>query len=96
MVQGSNGVANGAPPAPAPNAVDPQDIIKYLSSVLEVTLGASQEELKSPGSLLNESILDDTLARCTRFALEAQVALYVIKDAVVGNDNVQVDGDSLE
>ncbi|KAF7196635.1 Dynein heavy chain, cytoplasmic [Pseudocercospora fuligena] len=87
VVQGVNGVgaANGTPPAPAPtpasSAVDPQAIIKYLSSVLEVTLGATDDELRGPGSLLHESIIDDTLARCLRFALEAQVALYVLKQA---------------
>jgi dynein heavy chain 1 len=90
-VQGPNGVANGTSTPPTTNAVDPQDIIKYLSNVLEVTLGASNEELKSQGSLLNEELLEDTLARCTRFALEAQVALYVLKEAAVseGADKIR-------
>ena len=81
MVQGVHGAANGIPTAPAPPAVEPQAIIKYLCSVLEVTLGATEEELASTGSLLHESGLQDTLARCTRFALEPQMALYVLKQA---------------
>ena len=96
MVQGVNGAANGTPTAPTTNAVDPQDIIKYLSNVLEVTLGASSEELKGHGSLLNASILEDTLARCTRFALEAQVALYVLKEAAAGEGSGEANGDGLQ
>ena len=96
VVQGVNGAANGTPTAPTTNAVDPQDIIKYLSNVLEVTLGASSEELKSHGSLLNASILEDTLARCTRFALEAQVALYVLKEAAAGEGSGEANGDGSE
>lgn len=96
MVQRANGVANGTPPVPTSNAVDPKNIIKYLSNVLEVTLGASEEELKSQGSLLNEALLEDTLARCTRFALEAQVALYVLKEAAVRENAAQTDGDAVQ
>jgi dynein heavy chain 1 len=96
VVQGANGVANGTPTAPTTNAVDPRDIIKYLSNVLEVTLGASTEELKSRGSLLEDSLIGDTLARCTRFALEAQVALYVLKDAVAGGAAAQINGDGAQ
>ena len=93
MVQGVNGVANGAPTAPAPPAVEPEAIIKYLSSVLEVTLGATREELEDVGSLLHESSIEETVARCTRFALQAQVALYVLKLASIPQQNGQVNGD---
>ena len=93
MVQGVNGVPNGAPTAPAPPAVDPDAIVKYLSSVLEVTLGATREELEDEGSLLHEASIDDTISRCTRFALESQDSLYVLKKAPVAQQNGQVNGD---
>ena len=92
MVQGINGV-NGTLTAPTPTVVDPQAIIRYLSSVLEVTLGATEEELKDLGSLLHESNIEDTVARCTRFALESQVALYVLKQALIPQQNGQINGD---
>ncbi|KAM3424381.1 Dynein heavy chain, cytoplasmic [Cercospora zeina] len=85
LVQGVNGVANGTSTAPAPSgtttAVDPQAVVSYLTSVLEVTLGATEEELRGTGSLLHEAVLEDTLSRCLRFAMESQVALYVLKQA---------------
>ena len=95
MVHGVNGVANGTPTAPAPpSAVDPQDIIKYLSSVLEVTLGATEDELQDVGSLLHESHIEQTIARCMRFSLETQVALYALKVAVVPQQNGQANGNA--
>ena len=83
MVQGANGLpTNGTPIAPSsPSAVDPQDILTYLSSVLEVTLGATRGDLKRDGSLLSTGSVENTIARCTRFALDSQVALYVLKQA---------------
>lgn len=80
-----NGVTNGTPNTPASStaasAVDPQAVVSYLSSVLEVTLGATDEELRGAGSLLHESVFEETLSRCLRFALEPQMALYVLKQA---------------
>ena len=96
MVQGVNGVANGGPAAPAPAAtIEPQAITKYLSSVLESTLGATDEELRAVGSLLNEANLEDTFARCLRFAQEQQMALYVLRQApAVPLENGHVNGDA--
>jgi dynein heavy chain 1 len=91
LVQGVNGVANGTLATPAPSAVDPQTIIKYLSSVLQVTLGASEEDLKGPGSLLHEAQLEETLSRCTRFAVEQQ-PLYVLKQAAPVQQNGYTNG----
>ncbi|KAK5121795.1 hypothetical protein LTR85_004670 [Meristemomyces frigidus] len=93
VVQGVNGVANGTPSAPNPSAVDPQTVIRYLSSVLEVTLGATEEELAGRGSLLNEAVLPETLSRCHRFALEPQMALYVLKQASLPQPNGHTNGD---
>ncbi|KAK4618664.1 Dynein heavy chain, cytoplasmic [Fulvia fulva] len=84
VVQAVNGVANGAPAAPAPTTIiEPQAITTYLSKVLESTLGATDEELRAVGSLLNEANLDDTFARCMRFAQEQQMALYVLRQAPI-------------
>lgn len=97
MVQGVNGVANGVPTAPGPSAVDPQSVIRYLSSVLEVTLGATGEELARQGSLLHEASLPDTVARCQRFVLEPQMALYVLKQALPQqNGHLNGDGPNIQ
>lgn len=78
LVQGPpNGIQNSNP---APPSIDPQVIVDHLVKVLHVTLGASEEDLRVAGSLLSPSKLQDTLQRCTRFALETQVALYAQKD----------------
>lgn len=91
LVQGVNGVANGTPTAPAPSTVDPQLIIKYLSSVLEVTLGATEDELKGNGSLLSSDAIDETISRCTRFAIEQQ-PLYVVKQAAPSQQDNHLNG----
>ncbi|KAF2742258.1 cytoplasmic dynein-like protein 1 heavy chain 1 [Sporormia fimetaria CBS 119925] len=78
----SPGAANGSmrTPSPTPPAVDPQTIVDYLEKLLEVNLGASQDDLRAPESLLSSEKLHDTLQRCTRFTQESQTVLYVIKD----------------
>ena len=63
--------------------IDPNVVIQHLADLLEVTLGASAEDLESPGSLLFASKRNDTLQRCTRFASDSQVALYVLKDLIL-------------
>lgn len=65
--------------APATATIDPELVIGHLVDLLEITLGASEQDLKSKGSLLSEARRDDTVQRCTRFASESQVALYVQK-----------------
>ncbi|KAL2021078.1 hypothetical protein VTK56DRAFT_7497 [Thermocarpiscus australiensis] len=83
-------------PSPGPNgaatasfaAVDPVRVVDHLTALLEAALGATPAELEAPGSLLSRARYPDTLQRCTRFALDAQVALYIQKD--------QVPTDSLE
>ena len=78
------GAANGTlrTPSPTPPAIDPQILADYLEKVLDVNLGASEQDLRAPGSLLSSGRLHDTLQRCTRFALESQTVLYVVKDRV--------------
>jgi dynein heavy chain 1 len=80
-----------APPAsPAPNGVtsgpfptiDPVLVVEHLAAVLEITLGATRRELENIGSLLSKARYSDTVQRCTRFATESQVALYVRKDII--------------
>ncbi|KAF2473666.1 uncharacterized protein BDR25DRAFT_256486 [Lindgomyces ingoldianus] len=85
------GAANGniRSPSPTTPAIDPQIIVDYLERVLDVNLGASEQDLRAPGSLLSPSRIHDTLQRCTRFALETQTVIYVIKDRV---DETHKDG----
>lgn len=74
---------NGHPPSSlGPAIINPSLIVRYLVDLLEVTLGASTEDLENKGSILSESKKSDTVQRCTRFASESQVALYVQKDLV--------------
>ncbi|KUM66682.1 hypothetical protein ACN42_g360 [Penicillium freii] len=82
MEVASSGVPNGASTPETAALVDSGAVIQYLTEVLQVTLGAQRSELESAGSLLSESRYNETLQRCTRFASEAQVALYVQKDIV--------------
>ncbi|KAJ5177895.1 Dynein heavy chain domain-2 [Penicillium coprophilum] len=82
MEVASSGVPNGASTPETAALVDSGAVIQYLTEVLQVTLGAQRSELESAGSLLSELKYNETLQRCTRFALEAQVALYVQKDIV--------------
>ncbi|PSN61624.1 hypothetical protein BS50DRAFT_680599 [Corynespora cassiicola Philippines] len=90
------GAANGSirTPSPTPPAIDPQVIVDYLEKVLDVNLGASEQDLRAPGSLLSPAKLHDTLQRCTRFTQESQTVLYVVKDRV--DDAHVVDANGLD
>ena len=77
--QGANGEL---PSSPGPSVNKSETVLRYLVDLLELLLGASTEDLKGKGSILSESKKNDTVQRCTRFASEAQVALYVQKDAI--------------
>lgn len=85
------GATNGSlsTPGPAPPTVDPQTIVDHLKKVLDVSLGASEQDLYASGSLLSPSRLQDTLQRCSRFALEGQEVLYIAKDRA---DESRIDG----
>lgn len=88
--------ANGHPlPSAAPAAISSQAVVQHLTDLLEVTLGASPADLESHDSLFSLSRKKDTLQRCTRFASEPQVALYVQKDITEpeSNGNTVGDGD---
>ncbi|KAJ5952209.1 Dynein heavy chain domain-2 [Penicillium vulpinum] len=82
MEVASSGLPNGPSTPETAALVDSGAVVQYLTEVLQVTLGAQRSELESAGSLLSESRYNETLQRCTRFASEAQVALYVQKDIV--------------
>ena len=78
--------ANGHNPSSIlSTAIDPSIVVRHLVDLLEITLGASTEDLESHGSLLSASKRHDTVQRCTRFASEPQVALYVLKDMVLAD-----------
>ena len=72
---------NGAPTSHF-TTVDPTLVVEHLAKLIEANLGATRRELENIGSLLSKSRYSDTLSRCTRFATETQVALYVQKDVV--------------
>ncbi|KAI9809961.1 MAG: hypothetical protein M1825_000394 [Sarcosagium campestre] len=76
-------VSPGANGVPSPNplsTLDPSIMLHHLTDLLHITLGASQADLEANGSLLSKAKYSETLLRCTRFASDAQVALYVQKD----------------
>lgn len=78
--------ANGhTPSSVSSTTIDPNLVVRHLVDLLEITLGASAEDLESPGSLLSGSKRHDTVQRCTRFASEPQNALYVLKDVILSN-----------
>ena len=70
----TNGLATSTIPT-----IDPNVVVEYLAQVLEVTLGAKRKDLERAGSLLSKTRYSETVQRCTRFATESQVALYVQK-----------------
>lgn len=72
---GANGVSS-----PTFNIIDPKVIAEHLASVVSIALGATRAELERPGSLLSSANHSDTIHRCSRFATDAQVALYIQKD----------------
>lgn len=89
--------ANGASPvaASALGAVDPELVLEYLAAVVSIALGSTLEELERPGSLLSPGLHEDTLQRCSRFASDSQVALYIQKEASVPEnapDDLDVEG----
>lgn len=77
--QGANGHALSST---ATSIIDPNVVVQHLVDLLEITLGASSEDLRANGSLLSDLKKVDTVQRCTRFASDSQVALYVQKDVV--------------
>lgn len=91
MEVASPGAPNGVSTPPQTPFVDSSAVVQYLTEVLQVTLGALKTELESAGSLLSKAKHSDTVQRCTRFATEAQVALYVQKDLVASEETEGTD-----
>ena len=76
------GVNGHPPPSSASAIIDPDIVVRHLVDLLEITLGATRDDLERKGSLLSEARKSDTVQRCTRFASESQVALYVQKTVI--------------
>ncbi|KAL8969604.1 MAG: hypothetical protein Q9183_001921 [Haloplaca sp. 2 TL-2023] len=56
--------ANGHPPASATStAISPETVVQHLTDLLEITLGASSDDLEGSDSLFSPSRKDDTLRR---------------------------------
>lgn len=92
MEVASHGVANGIATSTQASLVDTNAVIHFLVEVLQATLGALKIELEGAGSLLSQEKHEETVQRCTRFASEPQVALYVQKD-IVGSEVTNGAGD---
>lgn len=87
--------ANGqVPPPNHSNSIDPNLVVDHLVDVLTITLGASRDDLEGPGNLLSRSKRSETIQRCTRFALESQVVLYIQKESVSADATNGVNGTS--
>lgn len=80
----SNGITGAASHF---TTVDPTIVVEHLAKLIEANLGATRRELESIGSLLSKPKQSDTIQRCTRFATESQVALYVQKDVISADKN---------
>ncbi|KAK0701769.1 dynein heavy chain, N-terminal region 1-domain-containing protein [Lasiosphaeria miniovina] len=81
---GTNGNTNGIASTPFAT-IDPARVVEHLAVLLEAALGATRDELEAPGSLLSKARYSDTVQRCSRFALDVQVALYIQKDLAPTN-----------
>ena len=64
-----------------PPALPPEALIDYLSRLLNVTLGATRDDLESEDSLLSDAYRDKTVERCTRFLQSSLIALYAQKNS---------------
>lgn len=96
MEVAASGVPNGVSTSDSAALVDSGAVVQYLTEVLQVTLGALKSELESAGSLLSAARYNETVQRCTRFAAESQVALYVQKDIVAAEEtNGESDGQGM-
>jgi len=71
----SNGTASPSFPAAASDR-----LISHLSTVIQITLGATETDLEAVGCLLHPAQRRDTIDRCLRFANDTQSVLYVQKD----------------
>ncbi len=87
--QASSPGTNGVGTASSFAAVDPARVVDHLATLLEAALGATREELKTPGNLLSQARYDDTVQRCSRFALDTQVALYIQKDLAASSNSTE-------
>lgn len=80
--------ANGHTPSSIiPTTIDPNVVVQHLADLLVIILGASVDDLESHGSLLSEPKRHDTIQRCTRFASESQLSIYVLKDIVFADQS---------
>ncbi|GAB7338645.1 hypothetical protein MBLNU457_5378t2 [Dothideomycetes sp. NU457] len=95
IVPATNGTHDGIDGELDGNHFDPQIVVEYLVSVLGATLGVSKQDLESEGSLLFRSQRSVTLARCSKFASESQVALYVQKEISTAENGAQSNGDEV-
>lgn len=86
-------VANGVPAGSSLVAIDPEKVVQHLAAIVTIALGASNDDLRRDGNLLSPSSYADTVQRCTRFATDSQVALYIQKEML---PSPEAAGDSVD
>jgi dynein heavy chain 1, cytosolic len=78
---------NGVSPSSAVfNAIEPSLVVDHLAAVVTIALGATRHDLERDGNLLSSASYADTLQRCSRFASDAQVAMYIQKELIPTTD----------
>ncbi|KAH8681293.1 dynein heavy chain, N-terminal region 1-domain-containing protein [Xylariales sp. PMI_506] len=76
-------VTNGSTsPTSSFAAINPEKVVEHLAAVVTIALGANRHDLEADGNLLSPRNYADTVQRCTRFATESQVVLYIQKEGV--------------
>ncbi|KAH6659609.1 dynein heavy chain [Truncatella angustata] len=83
--------ANGISPSSLV-MIDPDKVVQHLAAIVTIALGASRQDLEREGNLLSTENYADTVQRCTRFASDSQVALYIQKEIVSSLDLDLADG----
>ncbi|KAK9422351.1 putative Dynein heavy chain [Seiridium unicorne] len=79
-------VANGISSPSSLVMIDPDKVVEHLAAVVTIALGATRQDLEREGNLLSPASHADTVQRCTRFASDSQVALYIQKEIVSALD----------
>ncbi|KAL9059033.1 MAG: hypothetical protein Q9162_001421 [Coniocarpon cinnabarinum] len=75
-------------PQTAPeNIINHDEILQYLTSLLRLTLGATQHDLESERSLLSHERKAETVERCNTFLQSNRIALYAAKRAIAEQEN---------
>jgi dynein heavy chain 1 len=84
---------NGVPNQITPD-LDPLTLAHHLSRLLDVTLGATHDELHQSDSLLGSPKIEETLKVCSRFAQESKPASLYIQKLRKASSRTEADGEA--